>query len=135
MIFLTNLRRNQSPVLIRRRRDRTANPNEATTHAHDQRPMPADQHGEGGVIAAVGEGVEQLFVALVAVTLGGDHAAKLANSGGPCGMAHDCDSESGRCCSLLIVPAHHGFVDEIVRPLPSESLDGAALVRAADHAS
>jgi hypothetical protein len=51
--------------------------------------MSADQSGEGGFIATIGEGVQQMLIAILAAVLGGDGAANLPDAGGQCGTVHD----------------------------------------------
>ncbi len=68
-------------------------PQHAAADVQHHRPVAANEGGEGDFIAAVGESVQQLFVALLVAALQGQLAAKMADAGCQCGTTHDCDSE------------------------------------------
>jgi hypothetical protein len=53
---------------------------DAPAHAQHHRPMSADQCGESDLIATVGEGGQQLFIALLSALLRSHQAAKPADA-------------------------------------------------------
>jgi hypothetical protein len=63
--------------------------------------MPANENGEGTIIALAGESVQQLLIAIFLVTLRGGDVAKIMNAGGQCGTAHACNSEGGKGCPFF----------------------------------
>src|SRR5215472_796558 len=78
--------------------------------------MPANEDGEGALVAAREKSVQQFLFALLLPLLRGQLAAKMAKTIGQCGRTHERDSLFRKHSHLLIVPARHDFIEEISPP-------------------